>query len=206
MNKKKYDKWFDEYIKDVNLENIEWVLFNQIELDEFYMKNYLDTDYWRFVHDGDRCDPKPFGMCYLPLTHVHITPNQKYILGIVDNNKGTKTIVAAIIFTDNYYIFTNQKNPMLCISTVEVNKFFRKKGLLKQLVNAFVSNINLEQHILSTPESLEGHECHVFDTIYKTLIDVGFTKTFVIDDCELRYNTEYRDIILQESLLLKKNM
>ena len=37
-----YDKWIDSYIKNIDLNKIEWICLKGDELDEFYQNNYLD--------------------------------------------------------------------------------------------------------------------------------------------------------------------
>ena len=44
LAKKYYDKWYQEYIADIDLNELKWIKLNQAELKEFYDENYYDFD------------------------------------------------------------------------------------------------------------------------------------------------------------------
>ncbi len=116
-------KWINDYIKNVNLDEIEWIKLNATELDTFLEDNYLDKEEWEYVHDenANGLYPTLLGMNYLNINSPINDKESSFLLGIVNNSIGKKTIVAATIYLEEYFIFTDQEIPVTCISTMEVN-------------------------------------------------------------------------------------
>lgn len=177
-----YNKWIDNYIKNIDLNKIEWICLNGDELDEFYQNNYLDYDEWKYVIDDDRSSyyQSPLGLRYLRFDYN--SENYKFLLGVVDNNIGKKTIVAVMIYLDNYYMFEKQKEPFTYVSSIEVNSFFWNRGVFKKLCGEVINFIRREQDIIVSDESEMGRECSVIEKFKISLIENGFEKTIWVDN------------------------
>lgn len=201
MELKDIYKWIREYTWGIKIENIEWIVLGTDELQKFFDDNYLDYDSWNYATD-DIVEHKPVGMHYLPFSRQSV--NMKHLLGICDNSTGKKTIIACITYVEDYRLFSDQKHPLTYLITAEVNKYFRQRGLSKVMFNEFCKVINPEQHLLSTPESDMGSECHVFKTLKQCLNENGFSKSATLDNhSDYIYSQEYHDIICENEMQLK---
>ena len=117
------------------------------------------------------------------------------------NNIGKKTIVAATIYLDEYVIFTDQEIPVTYISTMEVNSFFRKRGIFKKMCGELINFINPNQHIVTTRQSEMGLMCKTFDTLKSTLISNGFMNS-IFEDNNGMIHSELHDIICSKIKVL----
>ena len=201
MDKNVINRWINEYTCDINLNNIEWVVMNCYDLQEFYNNNYFDYSVYSCVSD-EPIENKPLGMHYLPFSKESV--DMKYLLGLCKNSIEKKTIIACISYVENYILFNNQSVPLTYLCTCEINKYFRNKGLSKIMFDEFAKVIKPNQHFISTPESLYGGFCNVFKNLKSSLIRSGFEKSITLKDentdlfCE-----EYRDLICSENVQLK---
>ena len=134
------EKWTNDYIKNIDSKKIEWIRLNSTELDEFLQKNYLDKELWEYVHDKEANSlyPTLLGMHYLNLYSPLNEKEYSFLLGIVNNSIGKKTIVCSITYLDEYFVFNGQEEPLTYVSTIEVNSFFRNQGLCKKCVKYFL--------------------------------------------------------------------
>ena len=198
-------KWINNYIKNVNLDEIEWIKLNATELDTFLENNYLDKEEWEYVHDenANSLYPTLLGMNYLNINNPINDKEYSFLLGIVDNNIGKKTIVAATIYLDEYFIFTDQEKPVTYVSTMEVNSFFRKKGIFKLMCKEFINFINPNQHMVTTKQTEMGLMCKTFDTLQRTLISNGFMNSIFEDNYGM-IKSELHDIVCSKRKVLKK--
>ena len=201
MEKKDVYRWIRDYTHCLNLNNIEWLVLSEKELHEFFYKNYLDDKTWTFVTDN--CFIRqPLGMPFMRYDFGNL--NNKYFIGVCQNIIGKKTIIGCINYRENHRIFTDQKIPLTYILTIEVNTFFRNKGISKKLCRAFGDYINPNQHVLSTPLSDMGRECKIFDTLKHGLIDSGFSKSITLNEEDnYIYSKDYHDTICEDELQLK---
>lgn len=182
------DKWVKEYIEGVDLKKIKWIKLNATELKKFFDENYYDEENCEYVHDMNT--NKLLGMSFLNFQSYnyisfHCTENEQtfnYLLGIVGNNIGKQTIVGAIIYLDNYLMFNDQDKPFTYISTIEVNSYFRNKGIFKKMCEVFFDYVNLDQYILTSEQTEMGRKCNVFGILKDILISKGFQKNVVEDD------------------------
>lgn len=73
------EQWINDYIRNIDLESIEWIQLDSIGLDEFLKNNYLDTKLWEYVHDKEANSlyPTLLGMKYL---NLHSPINGKNIV------------------------------------------------------------------------------------------------------------------------------
>ena len=202
---KNLDKWINNYIKNVNLDEIEWIKLNATELDSFLEDNYLDRDEWEYVHDENASSlyPTLLGMSYLNINSPINDKEYSFLLGIVDNSIGKKTIVASTIYLDEHFLFTNQEKPITYISTMEVNSFFRKKGIFKKMCKVLIYFVNPNQHVVTTRQTEMGLMCKTFDTLRDTLMYNGF-KNYIFEDNYSVIHSELHDIVCSKRKVLKK--
>lgn len=199
------NKWYNYYIKNVNLDKIEWIKLNSVELGIFLKKNYLDKEIWEYVYDekANSSYPTILGMNYLNFNSAVNGKKYNFLLGVTLNNIGKKTVVAATIYLDEYFIFSDQEKPVTYISTMEVNSFFRNKGIYKRMCEVLINFINNDQHIVITTPTEMGVKCRVFKILKNTLISNGFHNYI----CEDNYNTndsQLHDVICFKSKAFKK--
>ena len=202
---KNLDKWVNNYIKNVNLDEIEWIKLNTTELDSFLEDNYLDKEEWEYVHDenANSLYPTLLGMNYLNINSLINDKEYSFLLGIVDNNIGKKTIVAATIYLDEHLIFTDQDGPVTYISTMEVNSFLRKRGIFKKMCKMLINFVNPNQHIVTTKQTEMGLVCKTFNTLSNTLIYNGF-ENYIFEDNYGMIHSELHDIVCSKQKVLKK--
>lgn len=202
---KNVEKWVNEYIKNIDLKNIEWIQLNSIELDEFLQKNYLDIELWEYVHDkkANSLYPVLLGMYYLNWNSPTNEKECNFLLGVVDNSIGKKTIVGSIIYLDEYFLFNAQKEPLTYISIIEVNSFFRNKGIYKKMCEIFFDFAKPKQHILISEQTEMGKKCKVYEILKKTAIKKGFKKYILEDNYQLVYS-DLREILCSKQKKLKK--
>lgn len=197
------EKWFNNYIYNIDLSKIEWIKLNKDELNNFYEENYFDKSEWCYITNEDESTfLKPLGLHYLCFDNGN--KDYSFLLGIVKNNIGKKTIVAAMMYLENYCIFSDQKVPLTYISSVETNLFFRNKGIYSKMCEIIIDYINSNQHIIISKESKMGKEYNVVEKMKKSLIENGFEKTIWIDDYLIYGNSNFWDIIELKQKVLKK--
>lgn len=153
----KETKWYNQYIKDIDITNITYLVLTDDELQEFYKQNYFDSENNCYVHSIKDDKINPLGLYYLTFEKL---PGLKYLLGVVSNNINKLTIVSALVFNDNYYLYGDQLEPITYFSTIETNEYFRNLGLFKQLIKAGLKYLNPNQNILISSESEMGKLCH----------------------------------------------
>ena len=98
----------------------------------------------------------------------------KYVLGVVENNSHTNTIVSALVYCDEYKMFSNQRGYITYLSTVETNIYFRNMGLYYDLISNSFNYINPNQNILISEISNMGKNCHVYSSFIKIFRSKGF--------------------------------
>ena len=181
-----YDKWINNYIDGVNIDDIEWLCLNIDELNNFYDDNYLDRDIWKYVVDQNKnsfyCSP--IGLRYLKIDNNDI--NCKFLIGVVNNNINKKTIVGVMIYIDSYYMFDEQLEPLTYISSVEVNSYFWNRGIFKKICEECIKVINLDQNIILSNESEMGRIRNVSKIFREILIKNGF-RMGIIEDNYVNY-------------------
>lgn len=79
---------------------------------------------------------------------------------------------------------------MTYISYVEVNSYFWRRGLFKQICKELMNHINPNQYIICSMESDMGKEIHIRDKLKKVLQENGFKKDIFIND----YNLNNREL------------
>ena len=199
------NKWYKNYIENIALETIEWIKLDSNELDTFLENNYLDREVWEYVHDknANSLYPTLLGMNYLNIYSPLNDKEYSFLLGIVKNNIGKKTIVAATIYLDQYYIFINQEKPITYISTMEVNSYFRNRGIYKQMCKELINYINLKQHIITTKQTEMGAKCNVFNILKNILTSNNFNN-YIFEDNYSLIHSELHDAICSKEKSLKR--
>lgn len=190
------NRWINDYIKNIDLENIEWIKLNCDELDSFLEQNYLDKNEWEYVYDenADNIYPTLLGMTYLNFNNTINNKSYSFLLGVVNNNINKKTVVCATIYIDEYFMFEEQTIPVTYISSMEVNSYFRNKGLYKKMCEALINFINPNQHIIATKQSKMGIKYNTFKILSNILISHGFEKRIFEDNYGL-INSELYDVV-----------
>lgn len=182
MNKKDMEnKWFKEYIENIDTSEIEWLVLDSGELKKFFADNYYDEKCDSYVKEI--CDIPieiPVGMFYLAFNYID--DDFKYLLGVVSNNVGKKTIVACLMYLDECFLFEGQHNPVTYILSVEVNCHFRNKGIFKKMVEEFIGVIDANQHLVVSKQSGLGKICKVFKTIDTIAKSSSFEKEVLYND------------------------
>lgn len=172
-NYQKYKKWYNNYIEDVDFTQVEWKKFNFNELMCFLHRNYYDEEYESFVMVRDESNNfLPIGMTYLSFNKLD--EKDEYLLGLVTNNQGLKTIVACMIFKSKCLLEYDSIKPITYIETVEVNKYFQRNGLFTQMIRVLPRFIDNDQNIVITPDESVGKTIGVNDRIKTLLLDNGF--------------------------------
>ena len=202
MEEKLFQRWKYDYIEDLDIDKIEYISLSIDELDKFFMDNYLDKETWKFVSEKD-CHYRPIGLIYLNYDNYRNVnthdKEKRYLLGITTNNKGTKTILSVMNYSDKYYVFEDQVEPITYINTIETNSYYKNKGLYKSLVKNMIRFINPNQHILTTLESDEGKLCSTHKILCEILKENGFNKTINVLG---RVNVEeYHNLLTQNKKL-----
>lgn len=172
----KEEKWEQDYIANLDLQNITWITLKRESFLEFIIQNYFDEELGEYVIG---MDPEvPFGMHYIADIQNKST---KYLLGIVPNAIQKFTIVAACMYNENYHFFTDQAIPTTYIITAETNEYFRRMGLYHQLCDIISQTIDKTAPVICTNESDDGKLCHTFQILKETLERNGFTKDIITE-------------------------
>jgi len=178
MSRKEFSKYYKDYINGVSIDNIEFKTFNYDELLVFFKKNYYDLDFNKYVcwqPDG-LIDNVPFGLYYLDF--IASSNDFSYMLGLVDNSKGTKTIVFCLVYDLDYGLVDEEENKVGYISTIETNYFFRNKGVLNIALEEIKMLFKNNEILVVSPESIKGSQVGIF----KRICDKFEGKVKVIDE------------------------
>ena len=178
MNRKEFYKYYKDYIANVNINNIEFRSFTYDELLVFLKENYYDEEFDKQVcwePNGITC---PFGMYYLDF--ITCSDESSYMLGLVDNSKGTKTIVFCMIYDKEFGPRNEKDTNVGYISFIETNYFFRRKGVLKVAFKYIKEIFKNSDVLVVSPESLKGSEISIFKRI--SLLFEGMTEVVSEDD------------------------
>lgn len=190
-----FDKWYKEYIENIDIKNIEWIKMNADKLAKFLKDNYYDATNKSLVYDNENF--VPYGMYYLNFFGL---PGFKYILGITDNNIGKKTILGCIAYIDNYKLFDNQIDYITYFSTIEVNKFFRGLGIATNLIKETYKYINPYQNILISELSPMGRESNLLNKTIDIFRERGFYMDIRSDIDNFDFE-EYHDLLVKKKRL-----
>ena len=199
------DKWVRDYTMNVDISNIEWIKLNGKELGNFFEENYLDKEEWEYVLDEDANSlfPTPLGLSYLTLNDPQSELPYNFLLGIVDNNIGKKTIVSDIIYLDEYFIFGDQIEPLTYIASVEVNSYFRNRGIARKMYSAFFDVARPNQHVLTSMLSDMGKRYNLLELTKQVALEKGLKKQIFENNHNLNY-TQIYELLCSKRKVLKR--
>lgn len=190
MSKKDIEnKWYKEYIENIDISKIEWLELNSDELKIFFNDYYHDNVCNSYVKETNSNPVEiPLGMFYLSINYIN--NDFKYLLGVVPNNIGKKTIVGCLMYLDECYLFANQRAPVTYVLSIEVNSYFRNKGIFGNMTKEFVSRINPNQHLVVSKQSDIGKLYNVFNIIETKAQECSFQKKVLYDDLDSKKELE----------------
>lgn len=189
MNNTMQNRWLEEYIQNVDISQIEWLILDSKELKKFFVDNYYDKKCNSYVKEFNVTPIQiPIGMFYLSFNYIN--NDFKYLLGVVPNNVGKKTIVGCLMYLEECYLFAHQRKPVTYALSVEVNAHFRNKGILGRMVKEFLSCINGEQHLVVSKQSDIGKLYNVFNVIEVKAKECSFQKNILYDDLDSKEKLE----------------
>ena len=196
----KYERWKNDYINNLNIDDLDWLKLNSNDYRDFVHDNYYDEEIYSDVLDKNASNiySTLFGMHYLTRdNYLYNNSSYDFLLGTSINNKGKKTIVCASVIIDKYILFSNQEKPLTYISSVETNKYFMNKGIFKKMCNIFYNYVNKDQHILTSAQSFEGKNKNVFNIFKSIMFSNGFDKLIIEESPRVR-NLELYDILVKK--------
>ena len=169
MNRREFIKYYRDYIAGVDIDKIEFKIFNYDELHKFLKENYYDAEFNKNVYWEPDGFMAPFGLYYLDF--ITSSEDFDYMLGLVDNPKGCKTILFSLIYDRNYGPIDEEDNKVGYISMIEVNYFFRNKGIFKKSFEHIKDLFKDNNVLVVSPESIKGSEVSVFKRISSVFDD-----------------------------------
>ena len=171
LYEKHYDRWYQEYIEDIDLANIKWIKLNASELIEFYDENYYDQESKSYALSTEKNSiiVSPFGLSITSIYSDQTNSDYTHVLGIVPNKKGKYTIVAKAKINEHYK-YLDEVPECTYIDYIETNSFFRRRGLFKETVKALSKLIDSTKDIILTPETEMGSLCRTTDHLRQILI------------------------------------
>lgn len=179
VNQELFEKWIDEYINGIDINQCQYFLFDQLQMYKFIMDNYTDPETKRKVAVG-KAEYYPIGLQYLDYEGAEETQyggELRFLIGAALNKVGKFTILSEIRFYEGCtQIARGQTIPVTCAEYIEVNSFFRKRGLCKALLREFAKVVNGDHPILTTVQTKTGLENHVLDKTIRILRESGFDK------------------------------
>lgn len=174
ISRKEFSKYYKDYVNGISINEIEFKRFNYNELFEFLKENYYDDECNKYVYWEPDGFMAPFGLYYLDL--ITSSNDFSYMLGLVDNQKGTKTIVFCLTYDLDYGMI--DENKVGYISTIETNYFFRNKGVLNIALDEMKDLFKNNDVLVVSPESIKGEKVGIF----KRISDLFDGEVTVIDE------------------------
>ena len=186
-DEQKRQKWYEGYIEDINLNNIEWRRFNSHELTVFLHQNYWDEEYESFVMFRNESNSfSPFGMNYLTFTNEG--RNVEYLVGFAPNKCGTRTIVACMTIIPKFLLERNSIKPVTYIRNIDINRYITNQEIILQMIESLSILIDLENYIVIDNDMIPKP---FIEFIKRILVKQGFEGD-VRDKDEIDYDYLYR--------------
>ena len=205
------------YMEGLDLEKIEWLILNDNQLNSFLRENYICNDngevvsyYYNDVKEDEcifvgnidesknmDCNDIALGMKNIKLTsseynpyYGEITNSSKYLIGIVNNNIGKKTIVAQLNYRENFEgkTYANQI-PYTKVYTAEINSYCEQEDITKKMMNVFVNIVDKDSPIIMehcddyADESEIDKNVKLFSILKQSAEEQGFSKTVFLNSC-----------------------
>lgn len=166
-------KWFEDYIVPLDIENIAWLNLTGEEMQKFLIENYVDENS-NYVCVSNSIIYNVLGMKYL--SFYNVIPQFNYIVGVIPNRVGKKTIVSCLCYEKNRIWDINQENLVNFIQNIETNIFYRYQGLFSTLITKIISCIDLSKDLVISDEEDDGLDIHTIDRITEVLRSQGYDK------------------------------
>lgn len=150
LNEKK--KIINDYIENVNLSELEWETFEIEGLSEFIYENYkplieegLDVfgfpliNFLNYILQHNSYDSRG----------LRVMCDDKFLLGVVNNKIGKKTIAGVIVYDEIYHDSLGAcEIPVTRILGIEVNSCFQKNGIYAKMCDKFIDVVSKNRHIV----------------------------------------------------------
>lgn len=177
---KKLKKYIKDYIVPLDINKIRYQVLTNEELTKFYKENYYIN--YKFVEWNNNGFYNPLGMYFLSL---NLPRDMKVFMLTLPNKINKETIIGSIIYSDNFK--TSLEEQIFLIDTIEINYFYRNKGLLDIMYNEFIKSNNINKDIILTCLSQMGYTCHVDKHLSKMLKKNNIDKNVILYD-EYKYS------------------
>ena len=177
---KKLKKYIKDYIVSLDINKIRYQVLTNEELTKFYKENYYIN--YKFVEWNNNGFYNPLGMYFLSL---NLPRDMKVFMLTLPNKINRETIIGSIIYSDNFK--TSLEEQIFLIDTIEINYFYRNKGLLDIMYNEFIKSNNINKDIILTCLSQMGYTCHVDKHLSKMLKKNNIDKNVILYD-EYKYS------------------
>ena len=162
-------KWLEQYMVPLEEEKIVWLKLTGEELFQFLMENYVDNN--KYVMWNVTWLFTALGMRYINFLH---TAGLKYLIGVIPNKVGKKTIIASLCYQNDKICSIFQEKTVNYIQTIEVNAFYQRKGLFKLLASKIKDVIDFNNDLVITDEDDDGIEFHIIERIANILKEQGY--------------------------------
>lgn len=166
-------KWLEQYMvpldKEKMNEQIVWLKLSGDQLFQFLMENYVDNN--KQVMWNINWLPTALGTRYINFLH---SAGFKYLIGVIPNKVGKKTIVACLCYQNDKICSISQEKPVNYIQTIEVNAFYQRQGLFKLLASKIKDVIDLDKDLVITDEADDGIKFHTTSRIANILKEQGY--------------------------------
>lgn len=164
------DNWISDYIPELDLNKIKWVILDNDNFFKFLIENYYDNNEYIALPDLEADDLIPLGLVYT--TFRKYDEGAKYLISYQENNKGLKTILTCLKYYENYK--TCELDDCITFANyIETNFFYKRKGLFKLTIKKFLEMAIINNYVITTPESLEGSVCHTVGHLKELLLNKG---------------------------------
>ena len=162
--------WLNNYIVPLKKEEIVWLNLTNDEFQRFLKDNYVDDNNNQVMWCISWL-PTILGMQYLNFFN---TTGFNYLIGVIPNKLGKKTIVASLCYEKKRIWSLEQEKPVNSIQNIETNSFYQKQGLFNILSTKIIECLDKDLDLVITDEQDDGIEFHTVDRIKKVLNEQGF--------------------------------
>ena len=106
-----------------------------------------------------------------------------------------------IIYLDEYFLFENQIEPFTYIASVEVNTYFRNRGITRKMYGAFFQIVRPNQHVLTSMLSDMGKRYNLLEITKQVALENGFDKQIIENNYNLNYTQIYEQLCSKQKVL-----
>ena len=162
-------KWLNDYMVPLDKEEIVWLNLTSEELLQFLKGNYVDDNKQVMWHINWL--PTALGMRYINFLH---TAGFNYLIGVIPNKVGKKTIVASLCYQKDKICSVKQEKPVNYIQAIEVNAFYQRQGLFKVIASKIKDVMDFNKDLVITDEEDDGIAFHIIERITGILREQGY--------------------------------